>query len=219
MTLGTLTEIVQNLYLRGVVKSTNVELTNEVIQAYLRTAYGAVIQSIADKKQRQGDSDYSYTISGAVKTETITLEKSGNKSTFNLSEFNVMKLDKGMDIVSFEQPAKYDSCVGGNVLTITPVTPFEVKFYLVNESKSEYFYVRTGLGGTIYNLPDCLKELNISFVDADAEADLPEDVCINMCKIAFPDIFGVKKFEKTKIDDNSNEMVHQLKLQIAASNG
>lgn len=214
MKLGALTEIVLSMYHRGLIKSSTRELSSEIIQGYLRTAYGAVIKATQDAKDRSGDKDASYAISGAVKTEKVLLKKEGDKSYFDLSAFGVMRMDKGMDIVSFEQPPKYDSCLGGNVLTITQVSPYEVRFYL--SDKTSYFFVRNDDGGVIYNLPDCLKELNISFVDGSSNADIPEDICLNICKIAFPDIFGVKKFNKVKIDDNSNDLEHELKQRIAA---
>lgn len=219
MNLAGLTEITLSMYHNGTIKSTNQQLTKGIIAGYLRTAYGVVIQQMMDKKERKGETDSSYVISGAVQTEKITLEKIGIKSVADLSSFDVMRLDKGMDIISFEQPAKYDSCIGGVMQPITYVSPFELRFYLGADFKDQFFYVRTRDGVDIYNLPDCLKDLNISFVDGSGKADIPEDVGLNMLKIAFPDVFGVKKFGKDKIDDNSNDAIHNFKMMAAANGG
>ncbi len=219
MRLKALSEIVLKFFNNGTVKVTDVTLTQSVIEGHLTNCYGAVMQSVIDKKKRFGELDTSYLISGAIKPAKVKLKRIGNKSLLSLSGLKIMRLDNATQIVGFDNIVDECGCNQSNMPnleTISYVQPTEAKFYQNVGYSNLFYYTLIGDDIVIYNVPECLKEVVLQYVSDASEIDIPEDICLQMCKLAFPDVFGVKKFDKTKVDDNSNAAIENLKLQIDA---
>ncbi len=219
MRLKALSELVQKFVSSGVIKVTDISLTQSTIEGYLTASYGFVMQQIIDKKKRNGELDVSYLIGGSIKNVDLKVKKTGNNHSISLTGLKIMRLDNAMQIIGFDNPI--DDCGCGQQVvpleTISYVQPYEAKFYQGAAYSDLFYYTFSGESIVIYNIPDCLKLLNLQYVSDASEADIPEDVCLQICKVAFPDIFGVKKFDKPKVDDYSNAFIESMKLQIAAN--
>ncbi len=214
-----LSEIVLKFYHNGIIKSTDQTMSQSIIEGHLTNCYGAVMQSVIDKKKRLGELDDSYLISGAIKSNNVTLERVGNKSVLSLAGLKIMRLDNALQIVGFDNIVDECGCNQGNMPnleTISYVQPTEAKFYQNVGYSNLFYYTLIGEDIVIYNVPDCLKKVVFQYVSDASTIDIPQDVCLQMCKLAFPDVFGVKKFDKTKVDDNSNAAIENLKLQMDA---
>lgn len=219
MTLDDLSYLVLKFFGNGTVKISDMTLTQPTIRGYLKNAYVAVAQSIIDRKKRSGELDSSYLISGAIKTDEFDIEVEESSPTIiDLTGKEVSRMDNAMQIIGFSNVKKDCGC--GNVLqqldNITYVSPYEAKFYKGAGYEGLLFFVLVGNGIEVYNLPTCLKKIAVQYVKDSGDVDIAGDVCLQMCKVAFPDIFGVKKYDKPKVDDNSNSSVENLKLQIDA---
>ena len=219
MTLKALSNLVLKFYSNGTIKSSNIQLSQAVIEGYLKNAYGYVIQSVIDKKKRNNELDMSYLMSGAIVNETFTVKKTGRKTRLDLTGKSILRMDNAMQIVGFELPVEECGCgnsVNNDLANISYVAPNEVKFYTGEGYEDLNFYALTGNGIDIYNLPECLEKIVLVYAKESSEIDIPADICLTICKVAFPDIFGVKKFGKEKVDDSANDVIEQLKLQINA---
>jgi len=219
MTLKSLAILVHKFFDKGTIKVSNITLTTQAIEGYLTLAYGFAMDAVIDRKRRMGEMDVSYLISGAIKEQDFDVEKKGNNHAISLAGLKVMRMDNAMQIVGFNYPE--DDCGCGrsvpNLESISYVQPYEAKFYQGEGYEGLFFFSLSGDKVILYNLPDCLTKVSLQYVSDSSEVDLPQNVCLQVCKIAFPDIFGVKKLDKSKIDDYSNDAINELKLQLSAN--
>lgn len=216
MTLEKLANLVLRMIGNGQIKVTNITLTKAVIQGYLEIAYGAVMQQVIDKKKKENELDSSYLLSGAI-TEKIVdvVHKHKNLFTVNTKDLDILRVDNAMQIVGFE-PVK-DECTDTMIDTITYVGAYEKRFYKNSiDFSGLLFFSLTKDTIEIYNLPDCIKQLKMQYASNDGSIDLPDDICLACARLALKDMLDVKQIPREKIDDNANEIIHQLKLQLAA---
>lgn len=218
MTLNALSNLVHKFFGGGVVKVSDITLTQSAISGYLSLAYGFIIQQNIQAKKNQGESDSSYLIAGAIKSDEVEIKKSGSKRYISLEGIKIMRLDSAAQVIGFDNVEDDCGCgqKGVQLSEISYVQPDEVKFYQGAGYNDLFFYTFAANKIIIYNIPDCLNRVVLNYVSDASDVDIPEDVCLQICKVAFPDIFGVKKFDRPKIDDYSNPVVENLKLQIAA---
>ncbi len=219
MTLKALANLTLKFYSNGVIKSTDQMMTQSVMEGYLRNAYAFIIGEVIKQKKRSGELDISYLLSGAIVDETFDITvKTGVPTKIDISTKNLLRLDNAMQIVGFENPPEDCGCThAGDLLSITYVSPYEVKFYLVPGYEDLKFFTLTLGTINIYNLPDCLNKINVQYAKESGDIDIAGDICFSICQVAFPTVFGVKKFGKPKIDDSSNENVELLKTQLGLS--
>lgn len=216
MTLGKLANLVLRMIGNGQIKVTNITLTQSVIQGYLQVAYGAVVQQIIDKKKKMNELDSSYVLSGAITEKTVDVKnKQGNVFIIDTKDMQMMRVDNAMQIVSFE-PVQGE-CTDIAIDTITYVGPYEKRFYKDSiDYSSLLFYSLAQDSIEIYNLPECITKLKMQYASSDSSIDLPDDICFACVKLALKDMLDLKQIPREKIDDNANEILHQLKLQMSA---
>lgn len=218
MTLKALSNLVHKMFGGGVVKVSDITLTQAAIEGYLTLGYAFIMQQIIDKKKRNGELDVSYLIAGAIQSKELEIKKVASKRYISLEGLKIMRLDNAAQIIGFDNVEDDCGCgqKGVQLSEISYVQPDEAKFYQGTGYSGLFFYTFSGNNIVIYNIPDCLNKVVLNYVSDASEVDIPEDVCLQICKVSFPDIFGVKKFDRPKIDDYSNPVVENLKLQIAS---
>lgn len=208
MTINQLANIVWTFY-NGRNKSTNVTISEAKMAQYCKLGYAAVMRNLWLKF---GNKLYAYTSNVLSKEFDLTEPDMKGRRFINMGKTPTIALPDNMDIFNIEPINEANS---GGCKKITMVQAGEDAFY---EGISGFpFAAKKGKGIQTYNIPDCIKKVSVEAVYDDMDLDMPQDILFDVSKEVLGLIFEIKKYPQRKIDDQSSDLLEQLKIQMRAN--
>jgi hypothetical protein len=218
-TIQSISEIMLNLYQNGRVKVTNMTLDQQDMLQHVRFAYANVIRNmwLSLSKGKSEDENYFYSsLSKQIELKLSEFEYGKNKRQASFGEFDGMmvRLPENKHIIEVIPVGKsceyqYDP--------IPIVGPAEEKFYRGPEFKDFMFVSVNQDGLSVVNAPSSVKAILLTTILASDDANVPDDIAFDMVTLIMKTIFGVNQFDRQKIDDNSSEVIHEVKKALGMS--
>lgn len=210
--LRKVSEVLLNLYNNGRVKVTNITLGEQDMLEHVSFAYANVMRNfwLAMNKKNSGDEYYFYASLLAPKKFTVSKWDGNARRIVSMTGVPVIRMPENSHIF---EVLPVGEC-GRTEVGLSQVQPGEEKFYLEPEFSDVQFFSLRGDSLHVYNLPECVTDVEVTALYDDPEADVPNDICFDVIGMVMKTVFGVKNIDRTKIDDNSNQLIHQLKQQL-----
>lgn len=195
MRLSTVSEIVWRFYQNGKVLANNQKLLEADITQKCKVLFSdAMRQRYYDsmKGDEFGRPDYSFSSPVLdIKRFDLSSEEVNGARRADMGEFDLYRLPKNSH---FTNVYPVGSCKNDEVGEITQVSPGEENFYINDPELSHFkFYVVKGRGINTYNIPVCVKFLDIETTydsdDVDIEMSIASQIIDQVLNVAL----GVKK--------------------------
>ena len=212
-TLGHIAALLQEMYDGGRVKSTNQTFGQRDMLEYVKLGYANVMRNLWLTLNKGKTTDEYYFFTGLLvpKEFEVSEAKSGNVRIADMSGVSVIRMPKNNHL--FEVlPVGSDCAEGGDAIPM--VQPAEAKFYRSGEYADITFFEPRSNKLFIYNLPACVKKVEVTSLYDDEESDIPADIAFDVIKSILKDIFGIKEIDRVKIDDNGSAVMRQIKQQL-----
>ena len=201
MKLDQLAEVCWQLYENGTPSATNQTLEQDDFQilVYMESAYQLKLKFYQSRKDNDGEkTDF---IAGLLSTKQYDLTDAnyqGKRSAEYKEE--VMRLPKNMDLANVYLVA--DDCNGTVNGELTQVQPAEENFYINDPNlKSSMFYVQKGNKINTYNVPPCIKKIEVERIYSGKDLDIPLDMAYEVAVNLFNVTLKARGFAPTV--DNS----------------
>lgn len=178
MILITLSEVIWDFYNRGRPKATAQTYSKEQIAMFVKMAVSNMMRRIYFANQKLNEGEEYYDTSPLLSTQRFDLPPAdmNGKRRADMSQFDLFRLPKNTHIIN----AYPIGCGLSEGKSISMVKPGEEFFYLKPKFKSFRFGVPKGRGIDTYNLPPCVKFLDVESTfdsnDVDVSLDIAYDV-------------------------------------------
>lgn len=201
MTLGTLSELIWQVYDSGRKKSTNQSFQEADVMAYSKLAFGNSMRQLYYLGKRVSEEDEYYFYSPVLSIKR-----------FSLGEVNIQgmrRADMGMtDLYRLPKNAHmtnvyFVGCSSNESFSqVTQVSPGEENFYLGADFQSFMFYVVKGRGINTYHLPPCAKWVDIETTyDTGADTEVSLDVAYDVANEVLGRMMGIPDFLGKTVDN------------------
>lgn len=215
MTVNQLEEIVWEFYSKGRPKATAQTLRRADIGQMVKLNFGNLMRSRyiqSQKLSKFNEPDYSFL------SPVLSVRR------FQLSEANGVGMRRadmgGVDLYRLPENSHFtniypigEGCVS-SIGEVTQVTPGEENFYLSPEFSDYKFYVVKGRGINTYNLPHCIKALDIETTydgnDIDIVPDIAFEIASNILGLSQKVIINPVKVTDNSFNPNVSDLKHRL---------
>lgn len=214
--IRSISEILLNLYQNGRVKVTSMTLDEQDMLQHVRFAYANVVRNmwLSLAKGKSSDEDYFY--SSLVRPIELPLseyESGSKKRNASFEEFSgvVVRLPENkhiVEVVPIGQNCDFE------YEPIPVVGPAEEKFYRGPDFADFMFVSLNEQGLSVANAPASIKSIRLTTIVSSDDATMPDDIAFDVVAMIMKTIFGVKQFDRQKVDDNSSEVVHEVKKAL-----
>lgn len=196
MRLKELSELAWRLYQDGKAYANNQFILKKDIEQKCKLLFAdAMRQRYYESKQldefRRPDYSFVSPILNVKRFPVNEIENSKHKRC-DMGEFDLYRLPHN---AHFTNIYPVGSCGNDEVGEITQVSPGEENFYINDPDLSDWcFFVVKGRGLNLYNLPECVKELDIETTyDVDGDVDIDKSVASIILDQVLGVILGIKK--------------------------
>ncbi len=178
---------------------------------YVKLGYAAVMRDMWLALNKGDTTDEYYFFTGLLTPRTFPLAEGRQVRIADMSSASVIRMPQNNHLFEV-MPVGQDCISGGDPIPMCQ--PAEAKFYKGGEYVDFTFFEPRGKKLYVYNVPECITDLEVTALYDDEDANIPSDIGFNVIKSVLKDVFGVKEIDRVKIDDNSNMLIHQLKSQL-----
>jgi len=223
MKIKTLSEIIYKFYSEGRPKATATTFNERDIAQMVRLNFAELIrqQYYASKKMDEYNRpDYSF-ISPILSIKRFELPEPNDRSMrrADMGAYDLLRLPKNEHFTNVYFVG--EGCVNDDAGEITQVEPGEENFYINNPDLSFFkFYVVKGRGINTYNVPACIKSLDIETTYSDDEIDIDMAMGYEIASAMLGLMLKIKQVPLKILDNNYAPQPTELKhrLQEAESN-
>lgn len=216
MTLKNLSEVVWRFYQNGRASANNQNLRQADIDQMCRMSFGILLR----KRYFEGKAENEGT---DIQAGSLDLKE------FDLSEPNrvgmrsavmqdeLLRMPKNSDITNV-YPVTGEDCGESVNGEITQVMPGEENFYLGEEFSDFQFFVQKGKNINTYNLPPCIKKIQVERIYVSDDVDVPLDMAYEISLSILGLTLNIKEFvpiNDNSFDANKNQLRYQLEKQEA----
>jgi len=216
MKLKQISEVGWQLYDGGRPTATNQTLEQDDFQqlVYLQLADQAKMRFYESRKMGDGEkTDFIAPLLTSKKYPIEDADYQGRRSAVYNEE--VIRLPRNSDVTNVYLVA--DNCTETVNGSLTQVQPGEENFYVNDpDMKSYLFFVQKGKRIDTYNVPPCVKQIEVERAFMEDELDVPLDVAYNMLVQILGVTLKVRGFvpvEDNSSDGNRNQLRYQLEQQ------
>lgn len=196
MTLGIIQEVVWRFYQNGKPQANNQTLLKADMGQKIKLLFADAMrqryyESMKADQFNQPDYSFSSPILSVQRFELPEADMVGKRRA-DMGEFNLYRLPKNSH---FTNVYPVGNCGNTEVGEITQVAPGEENFYIGNPDLSGYkFYVVKGRGIDTYNVPPCIKSLDIETTyDVGAETEIDNSIASQIVDQILGVALGIKK--------------------------
>lgn len=196
MTLKALTELTWRLYQNGKAYANNQHALKPDIQEKCKLAFADGIRQMWYQSKASDDyeqPDYSFT-SPLLNVKRFSLgdyDETKRYRRCDMSGWDMYRMPGNSHITNVYPVG---TCGDGEVGTITQVNPGEENFYVNDPDIEEHFFVIKGKGINAYNLPPCVKELEVeSTFDLGDQTEIDKGLASMVCDQVLGVVLGIKK--------------------------
>jgi hypothetical protein len=189
MRISSLTELTWRLYQNGKAFANKQNIIKADIQQKVRLLFAdAIRQRYYESKKLDefGQPDYSFT-SPILDIKRFPLSDEGEQvfRRCNMGEYDLYRMPNN---AHFTNVYPVGECGTDELGEITQVSPGEENFYVSDPDISEMFFVVKGRGINLYNVPPCVKSLDIETTydveDADVDKSIASSIVDQILNVA-----------------------------------
>lgn len=212
MIISQLAEVIWRFYNDGRVSSTGVTITEADILQMVKMNYSNMQRLLYYESKKVNDGDEYYFYSGILSVKRFPLSEANMKGMrrADMSGVETYRLPKNSHITNV-YPVGCSENEGD--FEATQVAPGEENFYAGDPDMSFFrFFVLKGQGVNTYNLPPCVKSIDVEATFDDPKMDVPLDICFNIANqilgltLRIPGFLG-------KSTDNSFESPQMIQMR------
>lgn len=216
MLLSQLEEINWQVYNDGRAKATNRSFDRRDIREFLIMAINEIWRVLYFSSKRNKDGTPFYFVSPTLSIQTFKLSPPNliGMRRADMSEFDLLRMPHDMHFVSLYPVGCND---GGDYKSISLVDPSEEYFYAGNPTFKSFRFARVmGRGLNTYNLPPCVKSLDVesTFKSAEIDPDISNDVAYDASNMVLGRFIGIPEFENTQSDNSLTPAKKILRQRI-----
>jgi hypothetical protein len=217
MLLSHLSELNWQMYNSGRARATTRDFSQQDVHQYLKTAVAEVFRIYYNASRRNKDGNAFYFISPLLSIQPFQLGDANliGMRRADMKEFDLFRMPHDAHIVNVYPVGCND---GGDFKSISLVEAGEEYFYAGNSKFSSYqFAVVKGMGLNTYNLPPCVKKLDVesTFDSPDLDPDISRDVAFDASNLTLGKMLGMPEFMNKGIDNSYTPQQKNLKQRIA----
>lgn len=213
MKLDQISELVWQMYEGGRPEATNQTLEQDDIKmmCLMEAAYQLKIRFYESRKMDEGEkTDFIAGMLGVKQYDLTDANYQGKRSVTERGD--VMRLPRNMDVTNIFMVADNDcGDVNGR---ISQVQPGEESFYIGDNNLSSYkFFVQKGINIDTYNIPPCIKKIEVERIFSNSTWDIPLDVAWEVATTVLGVTLKVRGFipdVDNSQDGNRNQLRYQL---------
>ena len=189
MKISSLTELTWRLYQNGKAFANKQNIIKADIQQKVKLLFAdAIRQRYYESKKLDefGQPDYSFT-SPILDIKRFPLSDEGEQifRRCNMGEYDLYRMPNN---AHFTNVYPVGECGTDELGEITQVSPGEENFYVNDPDISEMFFVVKGRGINLYNVPPCVKSLDIETTydveDADVDKSIASSIVDQILNVA-----------------------------------
>lgn len=205
MILKRLTEVVWRVFQEGRVNAQKQTILIGDVNEAVRMGYGNVMRALYYASKKSGEGDEYYFFSGDLDTKKFALGESNilGKRRATIPD-EVARLPRNADIVNVYPVA--GGCGNEEAGEITQVQPGEENFYLSAEYAFFKFFVQKGRNIDTYNLPPCVKEIEVERIYVNDNMEISLDMAMDIAQ----SVWGILFKNKTVWDADRVKVTEQL---------
>jgi hypothetical protein len=216
MLLSELSETIWQVYSDGRPRSTSRNFNQDDVRQFLKLSIAEVLRLLYFSSKRNKDGDAFYFISPLLSIQKFTLGEPNliGKRRADMSDFDLFRMPHDAHIVSI-YPVGCNT--QGDFKSISLVEAGEEYFYAGNSKFKKYqFGVVKGRGVDTYNLPPCIKFLDIeaSFNSNDLDPDVSLDVAYEAGSLTLGKMIGVPEFMNSGTDNSLTHLQRNLRQRL-----
>ena len=197
MQLSQLSEVIFNFYEQGRIKAVNTSFSKADIEQYAKMSYGNLMRQLyyANRNSNDGAEYYFYSSILDIKRFNLSDANSKGMRRADMGDIDLYKLPKNAHFAN----VYFVGCEQGEA--ITQVAPAEENFYLSPDFSSFKFYVVKGRGINTYNLPPCVKAVDIETTYDNPDIDVPLDICYDVANAVLGGMLRMPSFMNKDVDN------------------
>jgi len=214
-TLGHIAALLQEMYDGGRIKATNITLEHRDMLEYVKLGYANVMRNMWLTLNKGNTTDEYYFFTGILTPREFDVTGEKNPRVVDMTGVSLIRMPQNNHLFEVLPVAEQDCIDGGEPIPM--VQPAEAKFYKGADYTGVQFFEPKGSKLYIYNLPSCIKKVEVTTLYDDEEAEIPADIGFDIIKAVLRDVLGVKEIDRVKIDDNGSAMMRQIKQQLGVA--
>lgn len=217
MLLSVLSETVWQIYAEGRQKATTRSFSQKDVQQYIKLSVAEVFRILYYNSKRNKDGNAFYFISPLLSIQPFTLSDPNliGMRRADMSAFDLFRMPHDAHIVSMYPVGCND---GGDYKSISLVEAGEEYFYAGKAKfKSFKFGVLKGRAVDTYNLPPCVKYLDVesSFDAPDLDPDISMDVAFDASSLVLGKMIGMPEFTNKNSDNSYSLPQRNLRQRLS----
>ena len=211
-----ISEVIWVFYEGGQPSATNITLQKRDVQqlVYMQIAEQLKMRLYESRKEGTGEkTDFLAGLLSRKKYDIGEPDYNGRRSAYYSEE--VIRLPKNSDVTNVYMVA--GNCTETVNGEITQVQPGEENFYINDQDLKFFkFFVQKGSYIDTYNIPSCIKQIEVERIFMEDKIDIPLDVAWDVCTFVLGVTLKVRGFiptEDNSADPNRNQLRYQLEQQ------
>jgi hypothetical protein len=217
MLLSELYETVWQVYQEGRARATTRSFSQKDVMQLVKLSAAEVFRLLYFSSKRNKDGNSFYFISPLLSIQNFPLIDTNliGMRRADMIKFDLYRMPHDAHIVSMYPIGCND---GGDYKSISLVEAGEEYFYAGNPKfKSFKFAVVKGRGINTYNLPSCVKSLDIesSFDSPDLDPDISLDVAYEAANMTLGKMIGIPEFMNTGTDNSITHLQKNLRQRLS----
>lgn len=217
MLLSELSETVWQIYSDGRARATSRNFSEKDVLQLVKLSIAEVFRLLYFASKRNKDGNAFYFISPLLSILSFELSDPNliGMRRADMIEVDLFRMPHDSHIVSIYPVGCND---GGDFKSIPLVEAGEEYFYAGNAKfKSFKFGVVKGRGVNTYNLPSCVKKLDVesSFYSTTIDPDISLDVAYESANMTLGKMIGIPEFMNTGTDNSVSHLQKNLRQRLS----
>lgn len=217
MLLSELSETTWQFYSDGRARATSRNFSQQDVQQFLKLSVAEAFRLLYFASKRNKDGNAFYFISPLLSIQKFTLEDANmiGMRRADMIAFDLFRMPHDAHITNAYPVGCND---GGDYKSISLVEAGEEYFYAGNAKfKSYKFGVVKGRGINTYNLPPCVKNLDVesTFDSPGLDPDISLDVAYEASNMTLGKMIGIPEFMNTGTDNSVSHLQKNLRQRLS----
>lgn len=216
MLLSELYETVWQVYQEGRARATTRSFSQKDVMQLVKLSAAEVFRLLYFSSKRNKDGNAFYFISPLLSIQNFTLSDA-NLIGMRRADMIAFDLFRMPHDAHFPNAYPIGCNDGGDYKSISLVEAGEEYFYAGNSKfKSFKFGVVKGRGINTYNLPPCVKSLDVesTFDSPDVDPDISMDVAYEAANLTLGKMIGIPEFMNTGTDNSLTHLQKNLRQRL-----
>lgn len=213
MYLAQLSEVIFTFYSNGKVEATDQELQQEDITQFTKMAFGNIMRRLYYAEKKNQKVNESFFVNTILSSQTFDLSdpnQNGMRSA-DMSAFDLYRLPENAHIVNVYPIG----CGSEQGMALSQVAAGEEYFYLQPQYKFFKFYKIKGRSLSTYNLPQCVKQIEVESTFDSNEVDVSFDICYDVAQEVLGVSLRLPEWQK-KVDNSYSSAQRDLRQKLGA---